>query len=98
MTKKVSVMLAVVLITLFVFSCAAHIHTVGNGPQKNEIQKTRQWYILWGLVNLNEVDTKAMAGDATDYEIKTEISPLDFLIGIPASCITVRSRTVTVTK
>lgn len=98
MTKKVSVILAVVLIALFVFSCAAHIHTVGKGPQNDDRQQARQWYILWGLVKLNEVDTKAIAGDATDYEIKTEISPIDFLIGIPASWITVRSRTVTVTK
>jgi hypothetical protein len=39
-----------------------------------------------------------MAGGASNYEIKTVTGPVDILIGIPASYITVSSRTVTVTK
>jgi len=96
--KKMAVLMFVVLIASFAIGCAAHIHTVGAGPQQSEKEAGRQWYILWGLVPLNDVDSKAMAGGASDYEIKTEISPIDFLIGIPAGLITVQSRTVTVTK
>lgn len=51
-----------------------------------------------GLVPINDVDTKDMAGDAINYKIKTEVTPLDFLISIPASTVTVTSRTVTVIK
>ena len=47
---------------------------------------------------INEVDTKEMAGDVDNYEIKTEVTPIDFLIGIPGSWVSVTSRTVTVTK
>jgi hypothetical protein len=39
-----------------------------------------------------------MAGNVTDYEITTEVTFIDILIGIPASWVTVSSRTVTVTK
>ena len=39
-----------------------------------------------------------MAGGAANYEIKTSTEALDIIIGIPAGYITVKSRTVTVTK
>ncbi|NOZ08546.1 MAG: hypothetical protein GXO91_06665 [FCB group bacterium] len=95
--KKAGILL-VILLALFVVGCTTHIHTIGNGPQTGEMIQARQWYILFGLVPLNEVDTHEMAGDAADYEIKTETSAIDILIGIPASYVTVSSRTVTVTK
>jgi len=39
-----------------------------------------------------------MAGGATNYEIRTEMTPIDFVIGMFVGVITVNSRTVTVTK
>ena len=98
MSKKVAVSLIILLIAVFALSCAVHMHTIGSGSQTGDRIQARQWYVLWGLVQINQVDTKAMAAGATDYEIKTEISPLDFLINIPTSLVTVYSRTVTVTK
>lgn len=98
MLKKVSAILIVMLIAALIIGCATHMHNIGNGSQTGVKETARQWYILWGLVPLNTVNTHTMAGNATDYEIKTEISFIDFLIGIPASYITIRSRTVTVTK
>jgi len=89
-----SVLMAVILLT----ACAAHIHTIGNGPQQNEYTEQRQWYVLWGLVPINRVDTKEMAGTATNYQIRTETSALDVLINIFTSYVSVVSRTVTVTK
>lgn len=97
MKKSITIVLALLLIFIFA-GCTTHIHNVGAGPQSSDIDEERQWYVLWGLVPINEVDTKEMAGDVDDYEIKTEVTPIDFLIGIPGSWITVTSRTVTVTK
>ena len=68
------------------------------GAQGNQMDEERQWYVLWGLVPINEVDTNEMADGATDYEIKTETSGLDIVINIFTSVISVVSRTVTVTK
>ena len=95
--KKTLVVL-IVLSVLLVFGCAANVHTIGNGPQNNQVIQARQWYALYGLVPLNNVDTQTMAGNAKNYEIKTEQSFLDCLIDAFTSEVTITSRTVTVTK
>ena len=83
---------------LVVIGCSAHVHTVGKGPQGYDVTEARQWYIVWGLVPINEVDTNAMAAGATDYEITTLYSPIDFIIGVVAGSLTISSRTVSVRK
>ena len=83
---------------LFIIGCSTHVHTVGDGPQGNDMIESRQWYVLWGLVPMNLVDTNAMAGAATDYEIKTEFNALDFIINVFTAVATISSRTVTVRK
>ena len=96
--NKITKAVIIMLLTLFFIGCTTHIHKIGTGPQNFDSEELRQWYILWGLVPINEVDTKEMAGEAINYEIKTEVTPIDFLIGIPAGTVTVTSRTVTVTR
>ena len=83
---------------LFVIGCSTHIHKIGNGAQGADLVEARQWYVLFGLIPLNEVDTNAMAGDATDYEITTQSTPLDIIINIFTGYISVSSRTVSVRK
>lgn len=83
---------------LFVIGCSAHVHTVGKGAQGYDVTEARQWYIVWGLVPINDVDTNAMAGEATDYEITTLYTPIDFIIGVVAGSVTISSRTVSVRK
>ncbi len=92
------VLLITLLAVIALVGCSANIHQVGKGAQGNEVVEARQWYILFGLAPLNEVDTNAMAGDAVDYEIKTEQSAMDIIFNIFTSYVTVYSRTVTVTK
>jgi hypothetical protein len=96
--KKMIKIVTLILLLFLVVGCTTHIHKVGKGPQSYDSKEERQWYILWGLVPLNEVETSDMVGDAVDYKIKTEVTPIDILIGIPASLVTVTSRTVTVIK
>jgi len=96
MKKVVALILIIGLIMML--GCAAHVHKVGVGAKKGITVQKRQWYALWGLAPLNEIDTRTMAGDAKDYEIKTEASAVDIIINIFTSYITITSRTVTVTK
>ena len=96
-TKSIRLALVVVLLVVMV-GCAAHVHTIGAGPQGWTTDQQRQWYVLWGLVPINTVDTSEMAGGISNYEIKTELSPLDCLINIFTTYVSVISRTVTVTK
>lgn len=90
---------AFLLCTMVVSSgCQAHRHVVGNGGGDGTEMEARQWYVLWGLVPINDVDTSEMVEGATNYTIETEISPLDFVINIFTGIVTVYSRTVTVTQ
>ena len=95
--KKVAAvfMLAVMM---FMVGCAAHTHVVGNGAQGNEVTQQRQWYVLFGLIPINNVDTEQMAAGTVDYTIKTEQSALDVIINIFTGMVSVYSRTVTVTE
>ncbi len=95
--KRVTAILMVAVL-LFMMGCAAHIHQVGNGAQGTQMTQQRQWYVLWGLVPINEVKSEDMAAGAQDYTIKTESSALDIIINIFTGIITVNSRTVTVTQ
>ena len=89
---------ALILGVLLLIGCAAHVHKVGDGAQGNDIMMERQWYVLYGLVPINEVDTNAMAGEATDYEIMTQHTGLDVIINIFTGAISINSRTVIVRK
>ena len=96
MKKKITILL--IVSSLFLVGCYTQTFVVGNGPQTGQTASQRQWFALFGLIPLTQVDTRAMAGGATDYEIQTQMSGMDVLIGIPAAYVTVSSRTVTVTK
>ena len=92
-------MIALLLFVMVAASgCATHTHVIGNGGEGTEILEERQWYVLWGLVPINDVDTVEMADGASNYTIETEQSALDVIINIFTGLITVYSRTVTVTK
>ena len=97
MFRKLSAVLLIVGI-LFVIGCATHTHVVGKGAQGTDMVEARQWYVLWGVVPINDVDTNAMAGEATDYEITTQFTPVDFVISAVLEIVTINCRTVTVQK
>ena len=98
MVHKVVALLLIVVLIAGMVGCMTHTHVVGKGAQGVSTQEARQWYVLFGLVPINNANSAMLAGNATDYTIKTEISPLDFVINIFTSWITVYSRTVSVTR
>ena len=50
--------LAISFSLVFIFSaCATHTHVIGNGPSSGLSEEARQYYALYGLVQLNKVDT-----------------------------------------
>ena len=89
---------ALILGVLLLIGCAAHVHKVRDGAQGNDMMRARQWYVLFGLVPINEVNTNAMAGAATDYEIMTQHTGLDVIINIFTGAVSVTSRSVVVRK
>ncbi len=97
MFRKLSVVFLIVAM-LFVIGCAAHVHKVGKGAQGNDITMARQWYVLWGVVPINDVDTNAIAEGAADYEITTSVTPLDFVINAVLGQVSINCRIVSVQK
>jgi hypothetical protein len=79
-------------------ACYTIHHTVGAGAKGDVETEKRQWYVLYGLVPLGEIDSKSLAGDATDYSVKTQASVIDILLNIVTGLVTITSRTITVTR
>lgn len=98
MIKKSIAIALLLFIVFYSTGCMSHTHVVGKGAQSTQTMESRQWYILFGLVPLNNANTAELAKDAVDYTIKTEITPLDFIMNIVTGFVTIYSRTVTVTK
>lgn len=96
--KKMLMTAMVVIMLLSLVACSTHVHKVGDGAKGNNIQTARQWYVLFGLVPLNDVNTNQMAAGANNYEIKTEQNFIDVLINVFTSYVTVSCRTIEVKK
>ena len=87
------------IISIFAVSCSyQHRHSVGNGPQTGVTLTRKQWYALWGLVPVNDVDVEKLAGGSENYEIYTRSNAGDFFINLFTGIIGFTSRTVTVRK
>ena len=92
---------ATILLVVFVFyftGCYTNTHIVGSGAQTNQVIEERQWYILFGLVPLNNVDTNSLSAGAQNYTIVTSQTALDIVIGMFTGIVTVYPRTVKVMK
>ena len=65
-------MAAILIATsMMMTSCYSTTAIVGQGAQGNE--KVTSWnnYLLMGLIPVGRSDSKEMAGEATDYSVKT---------------------------
>ncbi len=89
-------MLAVGMIAASLSSCMTVEHTIGQGAQGAQLSTERQWYVLWGLVPINKVDSKALAGGSENYTVKTEVAPLDVVINAVTGIVSVYSQSVEV--
>jgi hypothetical protein len=74
--------------------------TVGNGPQTVPRKETyhHQWFALYGLYPMDELDSKALAGGAKDYRVTTEFTFEDVLMSAFTSFATFYRQTVIVEK
>ena len=96
MFKRIMVLFVPLFIVFFIFACSTHVHVVGDGSQSGQETSKRQLWVI-GLVPINEVDTRSMAGDSENYEITTQMTFMDGLISAITYNI-ISMRTVTVKK
>lgn len=90
-------MISLLLAAIFT-SCMTLTHTVGEGAKGNDVVQKKQWYALWGLVPINKVDSKDMAGGAKDYTIKSQVKFIDYIISAVTGMVTINVQTVEVKK
>ena len=90
--------LGIILLVFLLSSCMSLTHVVGTGASSGVTIEKKQWYALWGLVPINEVDSKAMAGGAPNYTIKSQVKFVDYVISAFTSIVTVNVQTVSVQK
>jgi len=90
--------LIVLILSMTTAGCFTQRFVVGEGSQTGETVKSRQWYVLFGLVPINQTDADQLADGAANYTIETKFTALDVIIGIFTSAASVYPRTVKVTK
>jgi hypothetical protein len=88
--------IAAPLLALLAAGCITHQHTVGLGATGTGEMSERQFYFLFGLVQVNEVDAQRMAPDLTSYTIDTRMNLLDVVLAPLLLPLTITTRTVTV--
>ena len=82
----------------------ATTQTVGNGGKGNGKPgfydtKKKEWYLFWGLLPLNHVDSKELADGAENYTVRTTTSIGDGLIsGVGSYFLGLRTQTIRVSK
>lgn len=87
----------VVLLSLLAASgCVGHTHVVGLGATGTGAVTERQYYLLFGLVPINEVDSQRAAADLTSYTVETGFGLVDLLLSPVLLPLTVTSRSVVV--
>ena len=69
---------------------------MGLGPTGSSVVTSRQYYLLFGFAQVNEVDPQRMAEGLTSYSIETEFGFVDLLLLPILLPFTATSRTVTV--
>jgi PBP1b-binding outer membrane lipoprotein LpoB len=90
--------LTIFVLALLLSSCMTLTHVVGSGASSSSVTEKKQWYALWGLVPINTVDSKAMAGGASNYTIKSQEKFVDLIISAITSFVTINVQTVSVQK
>ena len=76
--------------------CVSHNHNIGLGATGTGKVSARQYYILFGLIAVNDVDSQRLATDLTSYSIETGFGIVDLLWSPFLLPLTMTSRTVVV--
>ena len=98
MKKRIILVAAALIFSLALNGCSTIRHTVGDGGTGKDYTSRRQWYALYGLVRIGEVNSGVMAGDAKNYTVYTQRSIADILMNMVTLGVTIDSQTITVSK
>ena len=96
--KTIKLFSIIAILAISLSACYTNVHVVGEGAKSEATVVKSQWYAVWGLIPLNKVDSKAMAGGATNYQITTKHTFGDQFISMFTNVLTISRSTVEVKK
>ena len=96
--KATAISVLLILALTMLVGCMTHEHIVGTGAATGYTESAKQWYLIGGLIPLNNVDTKAMSGDSENYKIITQTTLIDAILSGIGGVATLQVRTVQVIK
>lgn len=91
-------LLTLLLAASLLTGCFVHQHRVGNGAAGIDEVHTREYYLFFGLMRINEVDTQRYAQDAVSYDVTTKFGFTDILITALLGPLSVTSRSITIER
>ncbi len=106
--KRYLTVLVSLLVVVSVMSCTTILIKappgkniqLANATSTADFSKSeRVWYVLWGLVPITDNTTDRLLQSVPDNSkvyVKTELSPVDFLISVLLGGFSIQSRTVSV--
>jgi hypothetical protein len=77
------------------FKQQVQVGTGGTGAERTEM---RQWFVLWGLVPITQIDPEGVVAGADNYTVESIFTPLDVIIGIFTSFVTIYPKTIAIEK
>ena len=91
---------AVLLSTAAMTGCYTQKFDVGTGGTTAQTQEFPQWFILYGLIPLTQIDGKVESYTAGEdnYTVTTQFTPKDVIINFFTGIVTIGHKTVTVEK
>jgi|GEM_PF-312025 len=98
MRKIIGLFLCLLMVGLPLAGCYTVNHTIGTGGD-TPVASDRQWYVLWGLVPITNLDGGQMAkakGLTNNYTIQTQANFLDDILNLVTGFVSVWGQTITV--
>ena len=80
--------------------CFTFTHTVGRGPMSPQpvITEETQWFALWGVAEMDPVDSQSLAGTTKDYRVTTKFTVMDAVISAFTSFVSFYRQTIIIEK
>ncbi len=78
--------------------CVTHEHRIGLGPTGAGAEHGRQYYLFFGLMQLNDVDVQRMASDLNSYSVETRFGWTDLILSPFLLPLSITTRSVTVRR
>ena len=89
---------SLVMASTFSSGCFTQRVRVGTGANGGEKMEHRQWFALWGLIPITEIDPEGSLNGATNYDVVSTFTPVDVIVGIVTGIVTVQPKTIIIEK